>query len=135
VTGVQTCALPISYRERHILEFSNSDEAPTRRLFNSFLSALAIADGPKAGTRSPVAAAKALHLLAPSFFSLWDKKIADAYKCSYSSDAVGAYLRFQYLMRNIVRSLPKEEQNGTNGRSALKLIDEYNYAKFTKGWA
>jgi len=47
------------------------------------LKALQIADGKSAGRKSPVAVAKALHLLAHDFFALWDDKIAKAYNCHY----------------------------------------------------
>jgi hypothetical protein len=88
--------------------------------------------------RSPVAVAKALHLFAPNFFPLWDEKIALAYGEFDSSDYAGSYFRFSMRVGRLakkletrprVRALERESR-----RSVLKLIDEYNYAKYTKGW-
>lgn len=68
-------------RSRDISTFSSADHEGILALFASALEALAIAEGKSQGHRSPVGVAKALHLLAPSFFPLWDKAIADAYGC------------------------------------------------------
>jgi len=67
-----------SYRHRSILDYTASDDESIK-----FLKALQIADGKSAGRKSPVAVAKALHLLAHDFFALWDDKIAKAYNCHY----------------------------------------------------
>lgn len=122
------------FRERHILDATKEDEIVIRSLFASFLDALAIADGNKKGNKNPVASAKALHLLAPSFFPLWDKKIAEAYGCSYSADPESSYLRFFQEVRRLAHSLPSRLRGGRHSKTMLKLIDEYNYAKYTKGW-
>jgi len=124
-----------SLRERHILDAAQADDSTIRELFTEFLAALAIAERSKRGTRSPVATAKALHLLAPHFFPLWDRKIADAYDCSYSRDPASAYLRFFGKMQILTRTLPKRLRAGVDGKTVLKLIDEYNYATFTQNWA
>jgi len=63
-----------AFRERDILSFADRDKETIMVLFNAFLDALKIVDGKKKGTRSPVAVAKALHLLAPAFFPLAPKK-------------------------------------------------------------
>jgi hypothetical protein len=39
-----------------------------QRFFDQFLEALKICEGTKKDTKSPVAVAKAMHLLAPAFF-------------------------------------------------------------------
>jgi len=49
---------------------AEGDVKAIRQLFREFLDALAIAEGAKTGVRSPVATAKALHLLAPVLSSL-----------------------------------------------------------------
>jgi hypothetical protein len=56
-----------TFRHRDILTCSSSDDPSIRSLFSCFLSALQLCEGTKKGTRSPVATAKALHLLAPAF--------------------------------------------------------------------
>lgn len=121
-------------RHLNILDTVEKDERSIRLFFPEFLDALAISGGKKNGIKSPVAAAKALHLLAPNLFPLWDDKIARGYRCRYSENPAEAYLRFFNKMRMLVKSLPKEMPDGLKEKSTLKLIDEYNYSKFTKGW-
>jgi len=121
-----------SYRVKDITTLQKADEQTIITLFNEFLDALQIADGKKKGTKSPVAVAKALHLLGPSFFPLWDEKIARAYDCYYNSNPAHSYIAFSYKMKNIASSLAN--QVSTSNKTLLKLIDEYNYAKYTKEW-
>jgi hypothetical protein len=121
-----------AYRERVIAIYAPEDDAPIRNLFSDFNEGLAIADGVRAGRRSPVAVAKALHLLAPSFFPLWDVGIAKAYGCNYAANPGEQYLRFIRLSQKICRqlsSMPVPPE-----KTLLKMVDEYNYAKFTKRW-
>jgi hypothetical protein len=120
-------------RQRHISTFAEVDEAVVSGLFIALLAALRIRDGKKKDCRSSVAVAKALHLLAPSFLPLWDDKIARAYNCHYSLHPDRKYITFTYMMKTLAQRL--DEQVPVNGgRTFLKLIDEYNYAKFTKAW-
>ena len=121
-----------AFRKRDILSFSNADVKTVKILFNEFLNALKIAEGKSKGTRSPVAVAKALHLLAPAFFPLWDDKIAKGYDCYYLTDPSGMYLVFLRISKNLAEQLKGKIQTG--GTTLLKMIDEYNYAKFTKKW-
>lgn len=44
--------------------------------------------------RSPVSVSKALHLLAPDFFPLWDDKISRAYRCYYNENPAQKYISF-----------------------------------------
>jgi len=97
------------------------------------MAALQICEGSKKATCSPVAVAKALHLLAPRFFPLWDLKIANAYGCRYSADPASIYLRFLIKIRGLARAMGNVHIEGTS-KTVVKLIDEYNYARFTKGW-
>jgi len=120
-------------RARDIQSLVEADEPTIKQLFLAFLDALQIAEGKKKGCRSPVSVAKALHLLAPGFFPLWDDKIARAYGCYYSRDPVRKYLTFAYEMQELARQLQEHVPPGC-GRTFLKLIDEYNYAKHTKAW-
>jgi len=85
--------------------------------------------------KSPVAVAKALHLLAPTFFPLWDERIAKKYGCYYNSCPAKEYIRFMKLMKRFAKKVknyiaPSNYQNKT----LLKLIDEFNYSKYTKRW-
>ena len=120
------------FRKREIATFGKDDEQPIIALFAAFLDGLAIAEGKSKGRRSPVGVAKALHLLAPGFFPLWDDKIAKGYQCHYSRDPSGQYLRFMTISKNMAETLRGKVE--TRGSTLLKVIDEYNYAKFTKKW-
>lgn len=122
------------FRLRDILNYSNNDDDSIMYLFNEFLSALKISDGKKAGTRSPVGVSKALHLLAPGFFPLWDDKIARAYGCYYRPKPERKYLVFIGMMKQIAEKLQSSVDAKTHNKTLLKLIDEYNYAKYTKHW-
>lgn len=81
----------------------------------------------------PVGAAKAMHLLSPDFFPLWDRTIASKYGVALKRRGENAplYLRFMEITKEQVSGLGNT-QVGSHG--ILKLIDEYNYAVFTKGW-
>lgn len=112
---------------------SDADDERIEFLFNDFLEALAIAPPAKAqGRRSPVAVAKALHLLAPNFFPLWDDKIAKAYGCYYLSCPALTYSTFSYQMA--LMSMKVREYVPSTDATILRLIDMYNYAKYTQGW-
>jgi len=87
------------------------------------------------GRKSPVAVAKALHPLAPNFFPLWDDQIAKAYGCYYNNNPAEKYIRFMKLIKEFAEKVgdyinPSNYQNKT----FLKLIDEFNYSKYTKRW-
>jgi hypothetical protein len=120
-------------RTRDIKSFEQDDDPSVRQLFLSFLDALRIKEGKKKGCKSPVAVAKAIHLLAPGFLPIWDKEIARAYGYPYDSDPDRKYVAFAYKMQALARQL-QEHVPADSGRTFLKLIDEYNYAKYTKGW-
>lgn len=117
-----------TFRYRNILDYTPKDDEAINDLYAKFLNALQIADGKSAGRKSPVAVAKALHLLAPGFFPLWDDKIAKAYACHYY------YIPFMQEMQRLAQILAPEVDTESTGKTLLKLIDEYNYAKFTKQW-
>lgn len=127
--------LPIieRFRPRDIQSLVEADEPAIRQLFLVFLDVLRIKEGKKKDCKSPVAAAKALHLLAPSFLPIWDDKIARAYACHYSPNPERKYVAFAYKMQKLARRLQGHVQPSSD-RTFLKLIDEYNYAKYTKGW-
>jgi hypothetical protein len=122
-----------SYRKRAIGTWSDSDTDTVSRLFVE--SSKTLASVHKDGSKSAghVAAAKSLHLLSPSFFPLWDARIAKAYGCDYAYRPSAAYLKFCEIARFQVDSLYNKvaEENREN---LLKLVDEYNYARFTRGW-
>ena len=121
------------FREREIRSFGEADDASVRQLFLAFLEALQISEGKNKGRKTPVGVAKALHLLAPAFFPIWDYEIATAYGCYYNPQPDDKYVTFMRRMQCLERQLQKHVPAGY-GRTFLKLIDEYNYAKYTKRW-
>lgn len=120
-------------RSRSLRTFGPEDGRRVKSLFRDFSWALRIYEGRSKDRETPVGTAKALHLLAPNFFPLWDQYIAAAYSCRYVTDAPSAYIRFCGLTQGFLRhvrhfrpALPK-----THRRGLLKQIDEYNYAVCT----
>lgn len=82
--------------------------------------------------RSPVSVTKTLHLLAPSFFPLWDDKIARAYECYYNENPAEKYVSFCKITKIIADKV--KNYIDKSDRTHIKLIDEYNYSKYTQGW-
>lgn len=82
--------------------------------------------------RSPVSVAKALHLLAPNFFPLWDDKIARAYGCYYDKNPAEKYVSFCKITKAIADKV--KNYISRSDKTITKLIDEYHYSKYTKGW-
>jgi hypothetical protein len=123
-------------REREIASFSGVDEKETGKLFNLVSQALARKVD---GVESPVSAGKALHLLAPSFFPLWDQYIAPAHDCPYTGELASvAYIVFTQKTRAIAAQLTAElasaeelQKEWLSRKPLLKRIDEYNYMKYT----
>jgi hypothetical protein len=112
----------ITFRQRSIQSLNQEDESEVVHVFKAFEEVL-----------GPVGAAKCLHLLAPRFFPLWDRAIADAYSLPLRPRGRNAerYWRFMGIVKKQVQSLGGEQ---AIGRNPLKAIDEYNYCKHTKGW-
>lgn len=127
-------------------------------LFTSFLDSTSGRNG-KFTRKSPTAVSKVLNLLAPKYFPLWDEAISKEYDCwwEYPDFGIIEYIKFMKLTQSqcvdIVTEYSKvhaisdfdvAEQrliqecisiSGTNyDRNLLKIIDEYNYAKYTKQW-
>lgn len=121
-----------SFRNRDISSLSNSEEDTIKNLFNLFLDTLKSVSGKMKGRKSPVAVAKALHLLAPKFFPLWDNKIARAYMCYYDKDPAGKYVSFCKITKAIAHRV--KDRISRQDKTLIKLIDEYNYSKYKKRW-
>jgi len=117
------------FRDRDILDFTSADEHDVRDVFIDFLQALQISEGKMKGRRSPVSVAKALHLLAPAFFPLWDDKIARAYGCYYNNDPQGRYVSFCHITKQIAGGV--RGYAARTDKTLTKLIDQYNYVKYT----
>jgi len=120
------------FRNRDILTLSTSDEKNIKKIFNEFLEALEIDTGKMKGRKSPVSVAKTIHLLAPKFFPLWDDKIARAYGCYYNKNSAEQYIHFCKIMKDFSEKL--KDKILYKDWPILKIIDEYNYSKYTKHW-
>ena len=121
-----------SLRNRDIFSLSSSDEDDIKDLFAIFLEALQIDTGKMKGRKSPVAVSKTLHLLAPKFFPLWDDKIARAYGCYYNENPAEKYVSFCKITKTIADKVKNYVDR--SDKTVAKLIDEYNYSKYTQGW-
>jgi len=96
-------------RQRSIEDFDEAKDAPElKRLFRDFNRLL-----------KPVGAAKALHLLAPSFFPLWDNAIAK-YRYGIWDLSWPGYLEFIRIRQKQCRGLPGVPD-------PLKALDEWDY--------
>ena len=129
-------------RQRSILTCKEDDKREIEEIYKQLL--IALKNTGKVGnknegkeTYSPVSVAKALHLLCPNFFPLWDDKIAIGYECRWYNSILSfdKYWNFIGLTASQVKKLesersvePPKTETGT-----LKLVDEYNYVHFTKG--
>ncbi len=106
-------------RERNIEDLQPDDQPGMAVLFEAFEEVL-----------GAVGAAKALHLLAPKLFPLWDTAIAKGYHVPLNR--VGSksclYWEFMKISKKQCCVLRKE---GWRGDNALKAIDEYNYCRYT----
>lgn len=97
---------------------SRGDEGWVWMLFTKFREVL-----------GPVGAAKSLHLLAPEFFPLWETTIAKkAYGVPLNETGYIA------MMRAVRVQQKKVSGSKAAVGSFLKLIDEYNYCRYKKGW-
>jgi hypothetical protein len=120
------------YRSKDIMGLSPKDEDSIINLFDEFNEALQISNGKMKNRKSPVSVAKALHLLAPHFFPIWDAKIAKAYNCSYDKEPALKYVKFCKMIREEVKTLTP--YINCDGKSILKMIDEYNFSKYSHEW-
>ena len=111
------------YRPRTIDQLDDADESMIENLFQSFERVL-----------GPVGAAKALHLLAPSFFPLWDRAIAKAYDLELGRAGWNGERYWQFLCISKRQCLDVRRDN-PHCHDPLKSIDEYNYCRYTKKWA
>lgn len=76
----------------------------------------------------PTAASKILHGVNPQVFMMWDEAIRNGY--GYAGNEVG-YLKFMIETREILLRMASHLREAD--KSSTKLLDEYNYMKFTRG--
>lgn len=114
-------------------------------LFDSFVESL------KRRGYSYTGASKALHILNPAFFVMWDDAIRYEYGCSEINEGYFNFLlRSQKEIKEVFETYIKDygnahdpskeipqriysEYNG-HSKTIVKLLDEYNWAKYKNGW-
>jgi len=104
-----------SYRGRPISAYSEPDDAPgVAALYADFVSVL-----------WPVGSAKALHVLAPAFFPIWDTYIAAGLRLLITppETSIGSYLS---LMRFVQRFAAQSQIT-----DPVKALDEWAFVRFT----
>ncbi len=111
------CTMIEEYQQRSITSFRPAEEEIIRVLFTRFEKVL-----------GAVGAAKTLHLLAPSFFPLWDRAIARGYHVNLNQGASDGYIRFMHMAKEQCRILGEQ---GAPWPDLLKALDEYNYCTYT----
>lgn len=110
-------------KARHLDTLGQGETLGIAQLFHDFELVL-----------GPVGGAKALHLLAPNFFPLWDQAIAKkAYgiRLKRMGQNTDNYLRLMSMTAAQLRAVGGSRAIGDD---PLKAIDEFNYAVHTRGW-
>lgn len=89
-------------------------------------------------------AAKALHISNPELFIMWDVKIREGYGCYQNGEGYFNFLlRSQREIQEVIQTYTKEHGRakeitqrvyGGPPKTLLKLLDEYNWAKYRKEW-
>jgi len=120
-----------NFRERDISSLTDDDKQAICRLFSEFLDALKRVGKKGKELRSPVAVAKGLHLLAPRFLPLWDRRIACGYSCFYGKPADPGERYTEFCEKSKLLAGRFKHLETDLGEPILRLVDEYNYATFT----
>jgi len=129
-------------------------------IFDCFLDATA-GKNPKFTRKTVTGTSKCLHLLTPSLLPMCDEAISQAYGCwwVYSDFGFSEYFKFmeytkilaeqlvtEYSKKHNIQNSDQVEMRLVNeiktysgdtyqyNKSLLKIIDEYNYAKYSKEW-
>ncbi len=107
------------YLDRSIESLSDEEQGAVEALFDQFERLL-----------GPVGAAKALHVLAPRFFALWDRPIAEGTGLYLGKRGTNAnrYWRWMLHTQTECHEVGGEAQCGPG---LLKRLDELNYCRFT----
>lgn len=80
----------------------------------------------------PVGAAKALHLLAPNFFPIWDRRIASRYAGELGPRGRNA-TRYVAFMTNTAAQCSALHAQAAAPDDVVKALDEWNYVRITRG--
>jgi hypothetical protein len=108
------------FRNRSITDIQDQDKTKVEEVFCEFEKVL-----------YPVGTAKAMHLLAPRFFPIWDRAIAKSYGIPLRSVGKNASAYFGFMLET-KRQVDNLGGEVAIGRNPLKAIDEFNFCVFTK---
>jgi len=103
----------LQFRQRSFTTVTVEDKGLVTSAFDSLRAKL-----------GPIGAAKALHVLAPTFLPMWDNAIASGYGVSTES----GYFQFVLLAKEELRDI---SEDAIPGVPLLKAFDEYNYYRFS----
>lgn len=112
-----------TFAGRPIASLDDNDHASIADIYTAFRTEV-----------GAVGAAKALSVLHPRFFPIWDTKVAIAYigwKWRNDHAPPAHYLTFMAYAREQCISAVNEAEYG---ETLLKTLDEWNYAVWRKGW-
>lgn len=117
------------FRQKSIESYWTDDFFLVKEIFDKFESIL-----------GAVGAAKSLHLLCPKFFPLWDNPIANGYKIYLGKMGTnvngGKYCDFIEITKDqykSIKSLNEVQSINLNIlKNILKVLDEFNYCKYTR---
>jgi hypothetical protein len=119
----ETAEARAAFADRHIATLVVAEHDAVKEIYAAFR-----------GVVGQVGAAKALSVLHPRFFPMWDTKIAVAY-LGWRWRAQGAppehYLMFMVCAIEQCTTAVDED---TFGHTLLKVLDEWNYSIWTKKW-
>lgn len=136
----KNCVIINSFRGRDLPTLSEKDEQSIKKLFNDFLEATTLVSDKIKDRKSPVSVAKALHVLAPTFFPLWDSSIAEIYAKasgkkyeSKSEEYIYFCKQIKYIYEHVRNYEGLKNDTQLSKKNLIKLVDEYNYSKYTSG--
>lgn len=118
------------FRDRALTTLHDDDGPQIEQVFIVLMRALM---GGRA--RAQVSAAKALHVMGPNFFPMWDYKIAhEIYNCPYYEDPELAYFAFCRRIRQRVMTIQPawdslDKDYWLRRKVILKRIDEFNFMR------
>lgn len=118
-----------------------------KEIIKKIYESLSPVTSPPVGKEGHTANSKIMHMVNPELFVMWDKKIRENYGCYGSSEG---YVNFLQKMQEMIKELIKNYSQTHNlkeeeakeeirkkchdlKKTLAKLIDQYNYLKFTRG--
>lgn len=117
---VHTDALEAA-KGRTINSLDSEDGAAIESLFTAFEQLL-----------GPVGAAKALHLLAPNFFPIWDRRIAARYVGALGTRGRNASRYVAFMINTAAQCMALRDRVAAPD-DVVKALDEWNYVRITRG--